>query len=88
MLHAPGPTCFATSLDLRRLEQLPLLELTDPGLWLGDDESIIVAFRAAAHGEALAASLTVCATCPSQRRVEYGHCPDIPKILGYQERRV
>ena len=53
-----------------------------------DEFIIFVAFRAAAHGEALAATLTVCAACRSQRRVEYGHCPDIPKIFGYQERRV
>lgn len=64
------------------------IPLTDPGLWRGDDERIIIVFRAAAHGEASAAALAVRATCPSRRRVEYGHCPDIPKILGYQERRV
>jgi hypothetical protein len=45
-------------------------------------------FRAAAHGEALAAALTVCEACASQRRVEHDYRPDIPKISGYQEHRV
>ena len=63
-------------------------ELTDPGLWRGDDERIIVTFRAAAHSEASAATLTECVPCASERRVEHGYFPDVPTILSNQERRV
>jgi hypothetical protein len=61
--HKRAPRCFThrgprvsrrrwTSVNQsveRRLEQLPLLELTDPGLSLGGDERIItITFRAGA----------------------------------------
>jgi Ala-tRNA(Pro) deacylase len=73
---------------LSRLSGATPRSLTDPGLWLGDDERIIIPFRAAAHSEASAATLTEYVACASERRVEHGYFPDIPKILGYQERRV
>ena len=62
--------------------------MSDRGLWLGTMSVSSITFRAAAHSEASAATLTECAACASERRVEHGYFPDIPTILGYQERRV
>jgi len=88
--HDPKRTLAAILPDLVcRLSGYPTpRELTDPGLWRVDDGRIIVMFRAAAHSEASAATLTDCVACASERRVEHGYFPDIPKILGYQKRGV
>ena len=37
---------------------------------------------------ASAAILTECVASASERRVEHGYFPDVPTILGYQERRM
>ena len=62
---------------------LPQAGNVGPGLCPRNDGRIIQStFRAAAHGEALAASLTVCATCPSQRRSNMAIAPTFQRYLA------